>query len=96
MSSNSIAVVTGSNTGVGFETVRALITDDQPYTVVLCSRDLKKGQAAAEKLKSEAKQGSEIVPLQLDIEDDASIEQFVKDVGAKFGRVDVLINNAGQ
>lgn len=90
-----IVIVTGSNTGLGFGTVRALLTADRPYTVVLCSRDHTKGQHAAEKLRGEAKNGSQVIPLQLDIEDDTSIERFVKDVEDRFGRVDILINNAG-
>jgi NADP-dependent 3-hydroxy acid dehydrogenase YdfG len=92
---NSIVVVTGSNTGIGYETVRAFITASTPYTVILCSRDLKKGEDAASKLQGEVKKGSEIIPLQLDIIDDASIERFVKQVTEKLGRVDILINNAG-
>lgn len=94
-STTPIVVVTGANTGIGFETVRALVSGIQPYTVILCSRSIEKGQAAAGKLQSEIKQGSQIIPLQLDIKDDASIELFVKDVEQRFGRLDVLINNAG-
>jgi NAD(P)-dependent dehydrogenase (short-subunit alcohol dehydrogenase family) len=94
-STTPIVVVTGANTGIGFETVRALVSGSEPYTVILCSRSIEKGQAAAETLKSEIKQGSQIVPLQLDIEDDTSIERFVRDVEHHFGRVDILINNAG-
>jgi NAD(P)-dependent dehydrogenase (short-subunit alcohol dehydrogenase family) len=95
-STNPIVVVTGSNTGIGYETVRALIASTTPYTAILCSRDLKKAQDAALKLQSEAKKGSEVIPLQLDIADDNSIEHFVKNVTSKFGRIDILINNAGE
>jgi NAD(P)-dependent dehydrogenase (short-subunit alcohol dehydrogenase family) len=92
---NPVVVVTGSNRGIGFETVRALVTADRLYTVILCSRDVQKGQDAAATLEKEAKQGSRVVPLQLDIEDDNSIDHFVKEVKDMFGRVDILINNIG-
>lgn len=92
---NPIVVVTGSNTGIGYETVRAFLTASSPYTVILCSRNLNNGEEAALKLQGEANKGSEVIPLQLDITDDSSIERFVKDVTEKFGRVDILVNNAG-
>lgn len=85
-----VAIVTGANRGIGLEVVRQLAR--RGMTVILGARNLDKGETAAEGLRSE---GLHVVPHQLDVTDQASINQLVAQLGEDFGRVDVLVNNAG-
>ena len=98
MSSNTIILVTGANTGLGLETVRSLLrSTTKTYTVLLGGRSLDKATAATENVKKEYPQRkSEVVPVQIDIEDDKSIEALRERVDKEWGRVDVLVNNAGK
>jgi len=89
MADTPIALVTGANRGIGLEVCRQLA--GRGYTVLLGSRDLAKGQAAAAHLK---RQGGEVLPYQLDVTDPDSIEQVRAQVDRTFGRLDVLVNNA--
>ncbi|NXV55508.1 CBR1 reductase, partial [Molothrus ater] len=91
MSNVRVAVVTGSNKGIGLAIVRALCRQF-PGDVYLTSRDAGRGQAAVAQLQQEG-----LHPLfhQLDIDDLQSIRalrDFLKD---KYGGLDVLVNNAG-
>jgi NAD(P)-dependent dehydrogenase (short-subunit alcohol dehydrogenase family) len=79
--------VSGGNRGIGREVARKLAGLD--YTVVVGSRDLAKGQQVAEEL------GDHAVALQLDVTDVESIERCIAEIGREFGRLDVLVNNAG-
>lgn len=88
--SSLIAVVTGANRGIGLEVVRQLAR--QGMTVILGARDLDKGKPAAESLSNE---GLNVLPYQLDVTDPASIDRLAAQLKEKFGRVDVLVNNAG-
>jgi NAD(P)-dependent dehydrogenase (short-subunit alcohol dehydrogenase family) len=74
-------LITGANKGLGFEAARQLTAAG--HRVWIGARDLTRGRRAAEAL------GAEFV--QLDVTDDASVEQAVETVGA----LDVLVNNAG-
>lgn len=85
-----IALVTGANRGIGLEVVRQLA--QKGITVILGSRDLEKGEAAATKL---AGGGLQVLPRILDIVEPDSIAQLATEVEQEFGRLDVLVNNAG-
>ncbi len=80
----TIALVTGANKGIGFETVRRLA--GQGWTVLLGSRDPALGAAAAAELAVET--------VTIDVTDDDSVAAAAKDVEERFGRLDVLVNNA--
>ncbi|MFI5134545.1 MAG: SDR family oxidoreductase [Chitinophagales bacterium] len=85
-----IAVITGANRGIGFEVCRQLARIG--FTVVLTARDEFKGSKAAENLVEEN------LPVefhQLDVTDEAGIEQLAHFIGEKFGKLDLLVNNAG-
>lgn len=86
----SIAIATGANRGIGLEVARQLAR--QNITVILGARDLEKGKAAAETL---AKKGLEVLPRWLDVTNQESIDRLVTQVKEEFGRLDILINNAG-
>ena len=85
-----VAVVTGANRGIGLEVVSQLAR--RGMRVVLGSRDLEKGEAAARSLSLE---GGTVFPHQLDVTDQLSIDRLLRDVTADFGQLDVLVNNAG-
>ncbi|KAG2674058.1 hypothetical protein I3760_13G118600 [Carya illinoinensis] len=84
------AVVTGANKGIGLETVRQLAS--QGVTVVLTARNEKRGTEAISKLHESGL--SNVVFHQLDVLDHASILNLVKFIQEKFGRLDILVNNA--
>lgn len=84
-----VAVVTGANRGLGFETCRQLA--QQGYQVVLTSRDEAKGEAAVERLR---RAGGSIVYHPLDVTSAESISRLREFVVREFGRADVLVNNA--
>ena len=70
---------------------------DKAYTVLLSGRNLQKAQDAAKQLQSEVpNSSSEISTMQCDVEDDASIKRIFEEVSSKYGKLDVLINNAGK
>ncbi|XP_005809584.1 carbonyl reductase [NADPH] 1 [Xiphophorus maculatus] len=89
--STKVAIVTGSNKGIGFAIVRSLCKQFQG-DVYLTSRDVDRGQEAIESLASEG-----LKPLfhQLDINDLNSIKTAAAFFKGKYGGVDILINNAG-
>jgi NAD(P)-dependent dehydrogenase (short-subunit alcohol dehydrogenase family) len=85
-----IAVVTGANRGLGLETCRQLA--DLGLTVVLTSRDSRTGEAAAASMRA-VKRDVRYHPL--DVTDPRSIERLAGFIEREFGRLDVLVNNAG-
>ena len=92
MASKRVAVVTGSNKGIGLAIVRSLCKKFDG-DVVLTSRDEGRGNEAVAELKE--KEGLNPVYHQLDITSRDSIEGLVTFIGDKYGGLDVLINNAG-
>ncbi len=90
MAETRIALVTGGNRGIGLEIVKQL--SRAGLMSVLGSRDVAKGREAAAKLASE---GLEPPVVALDVNDEASIRAALEEVIGLFGRIDVLVNNAG-
>lgn len=87
-----IAVVTGANSGIGFETARALAA--RGARVVLGCRDPEKGRSAERRIR-EAAAGADVRFAHLDLGSLASVEQFAKDLSASEPKLDLLCNNAG-
>lgn len=87
---STIAIVTGANRGIGLEVVRQLAR--LGMTVILGARDLEKGKTAAQLLLTA---GLQVLPRWLDVTNQASIAQLAAQLQDEFGRVDVLVNNAG-
>jgi NAD(P)-dependent dehydrogenase (short-subunit alcohol dehydrogenase family) len=82
-----VALVSGGNRGLGREVARRLAEDG--YAVVIGSRDLEKGRAAAAEL------GDDVSACRLDVTDPESIETCIREIEERDGRLDVLVNNAG-
>ncbi len=87
---NKIALITGANKGIGFETAHQL--GQQGITVLLGARDLVKGQQAADKL---IKEGINAYAVKLDVTSDSDIVAVKDFIEKKYGRLDILVNNAG-
>jgi NAD(P)-dependent dehydrogenase (short-subunit alcohol dehydrogenase family) len=85
-----IALVTGANRGLGFETSRQLAR--QGIRVLLTSRDMVKGQAAVEQLQAE---GLTVSYHPLDVADSESIWDLVEFIQEQSGHLEILVNNAG-
>jgi len=83
-----VAIVTGANRGIGLEVTRQLA--DLGYTVVLGSRDLGKGEAAAKKLQV----GDRVMARRLDVTEQSTIDRLRDEIATTFGSVHVLVNNA--
>ena len=87
MNTKKIALITGANKGIGLETARQLAA--QGMHVLLGAREAANGEAAAKKI------GGDVEPLTIDVTNLESIRAAVRTVEERFGRLDVLINNAG-
>jgi NAD(P)-dependent dehydrogenase (short-subunit alcohol dehydrogenase family) len=90
MHDRPVALVTGANKGIGFETVRQLAA--RGMTVLLGARDPARGQEAARSLRAA---GADVRFLPLDVTDAGSIATAARWIEAELGRLDVLVNNAG-
>lgn len=89
---NKIAIITGASRGIGYAITEAFIKEGA--RVALCGSRLSSAEKAAEKLK-EAYPQAEILPLGVDVSDSNSVKEMAEDVMKKWGRIDVLVNNAG-
>ncbi|MFC6155312.1 SDR family oxidoreductase [Kribbella jiaozuonensis] len=89
MNTNKIALVTGANKGIGKEIARQL--GQAGFTVLVGSRDVARGEVAVKELVAE---GLDAIGIQLEVTDEASVRAAAERVGAAYGRLDVLINNA--
>jgi len=82
-----VALVTGANQGVGFQVARELVAHG--LTVLVGARNWEKGKAAAQAI------GPGATAIQLDVTDRASIVEAARRIETEFGRLDVLVQNAG-
>ncbi|WP_338554519.1 oxidoreductase [Paenibacillus sp. KS-LC4] len=90
--SGQVVIVTGANSGLGFETAAALA--ERKAKVVLAVRNMEKGREAAGKIKS-AYPGAHVAPMQLDLGDLNSVRAFAADFINQYEALSILINNAG-
>lgn len=84
-------VVTGGNSGVGYETVRGLY--EEGHNVIFGSRSVGKNQEAVNEITKKA--GGSVISFPLDLSVRKSVEEFAKNVQSKFDHIDILVNNAG-
>jgi NAD(P)-dependent dehydrogenase (short-subunit alcohol dehydrogenase family) len=83
---NPVALVTGANQGIGLQIAKDLAAHG--FTVLVGSRNLARGEAAAKTIDGDAR------ALQLDVTDHASIAAAAERIRKDLGRLDVLVNNA--
>jgi NAD(P)-dependent dehydrogenase (short-subunit alcohol dehydrogenase family) len=89
---SNIVLITGANQGIGFEIAKKLAKEHPGYHVLMGSRNPERGLEAAAKLQAE---NLSVEAITIDVCSDSSITAAAKLVEEKFGRLDVLINNAG-
>jgi len=88
--SGRVAIVTGGSIGLGRQMAQGLA--EMGAHVVLCARKKERCEAAAEELRQ---LGVKTMALGCDVKDPASVQEVVNAAVGQFGRIDVLINNAG-
>ncbi len=86
-----VAVVTGGSDGMGLATASRLVSEGA--RVAICARRAKNLERAADRLR--AKSGGEVFAQAADVTSGSEVDRFIHAVLAKFGGVDILINNAG-
>jgi 3-oxoacyl-[acyl-carrier protein] reductase len=82
-----VCLITGGAAGIGKATAQKFL--EEGATVIICDVNEKQGKAAVEEL------GGNVTFYQVDVTNREAVQAWVDDVIAKFGRVDVLVNNAG-
>jgi NAD(P)-dependent dehydrogenase (short-subunit alcohol dehydrogenase family) len=90
--SGRVAIVTGSNTGIGYEA--AAVLADKGAHVVLAVRNLDKGKEAAARIAAKTSNG-DVTLQELDLSSLDSVRKAADDLRAAYPRIDLLINNAG-
>ncbi|HLB93588.1 MAG TPA: SDR family oxidoreductase [Terriglobales bacterium] len=85
-----VAIVSGGSMGLGRQMAEGLA--EMGANLVLCARKKERCEAAAESLR---RLGVEVLALGCDVKDKSSIDDVVEKTLARFGRIDILINNAG-
>jgi NAD(P)-dependent dehydrogenase (short-subunit alcohol dehydrogenase family) len=90
--SGKVAIVTGANSGLGFEETLALAR--RGARVIMACRSIEKGESAAEQMRSKIPAG-QLVVQQLDLADLSSVQIFADRFLAEYKKLDILINNAG-
>ncbi|WNL46197.1 SDR family oxidoreductase [Dyella sp. BiH032] len=88
--SQRVALVSGANRGLGLEVSRQLAAAGM--TVLLGARNPAAGEKAAKALRRE---GGDAIAVQLDVTSQADVDALVERIGRDYGRLDVLVNNAG-
>ena len=90
--SGRVAIVTGANSGIGYEAAKALALKEA--TVVVASRSPARGERAVASIREEAPEAAvELMPL--DLARLGSVQQFALEFRERYDRLDLLINNAG-
>src|SRR5277367_4728271 len=84
------AIISGGSIGLGRQMAEGLA--EMGANLVLCARNQQRCEEAAEALRS---LGVQTLAISADVKDKSSIQQVVREALAKFGRIDILINNAG-
>ncbi|HEY7649156.1 MAG TPA: glucose 1-dehydrogenase [Methylomirabilota bacterium] len=87
---SKVAIVTGGNGGIGLGMARGLAAAGA--RVVVGARDQNKSRAAVKDLEG---RGAEAMAVAVDVADEASVSTLVRTVAERWGRIDVLVNNAG-
>jgi 3-hydroxy acid dehydrogenase/malonic semialdehyde reductase len=88
---NTIVLITGASSGIGAESARAFAAEGAH--LILAARRADRIQAAAEQLHAEF--GVDVLPLMLDVRDQAQVAQVLGNLPERWAAVDILVNNAG-
>lgn len=90
-----VVLITGANSGVGYATAQVLATAPENFHIIMTGRSLERVQEAKAEIEStDPSTKLHLTALHLDVTDPKSIRAAADSVSQKFGRLDVLINNA--
>ena len=96
MSGKLIVLITGGNTGLGLEAVKALCKTDTAYEIIIGCRSASKGESAIETVKKELPDTKSTLSfVEVDLASDVVIKKAFDEVSSKHGQLDILINNGG-
>lgn len=87
---DDVVIVTGASSGIGEATAEALA--EEGATVVLAARRVEELEALADRIEAD---GGDALVVPTDVTDEADIDALVETVTDEYGRIDVLVNNAG-
>jgi NAD(P)-dependent dehydrogenase (short-subunit alcohol dehydrogenase family) len=85
-----IVFISGASKGIGYEVARQLASHD--FTVLIGARNTQQGEAAVKQLQSN---GADAHFIRIDVNDELSVKSAAEVITKQFGKIDVLINNAG-
>jgi len=88
-----VALVTGANSGLGFETARKLA--ENGAQVFIASRDVKSGQQAAMKIREDVGKQARVDVLECDLSDFSNVAKAAREFKRASSKLDILINNSG-
>ena len=91
-SETTLVLITGANQGIGYYITKQLASEQPDYHIIMAGRNPETIKKVAAELQSE---GLPVEPIVIDVNSDDSIAEAAKKVEEKYGRLDVLINNAG-
>jgi 3-oxoacyl-[acyl-carrier protein] reductase len=89
-----VAIVTGASRGLGFASARVLA--DEGCRVAICARGAEALSEAASQLTGLAKRAEDVLAVQADVSTTTGAEKVVTETLARFGRIDILVNNVGK
>lgn len=85
-----VAIVTGGSSGIGLATVKALV--EKGATVVISDLSEQSGRLVENELRET---GADVLFIKVNVAEEKSVENLVKETVNRYGKVDILINNAG-
>ncbi|KAI2469037.1 NAD(P)-binding protein [Annulohypoxylon bovei var. microspora] len=95
LSDKKIILITSGNRGVGYETAKNLVLHSPEYHVILGSRNVTKGEKAAQEIRTIHGIKGMVSSTQIDVTNDQSVDDAATRITSEYGRLDVLVNNAG-